>query len=255
MVEVGNDTAALAPPIHDYSEFEGQGFEGQSQDDVSIPFISILQAQSPQVEEQGLPAGKLYNAVTGDTYDDLKFVPVITEHCYIAWAPRDTGGGFRGRFPVDSPVVMKARKDAEAFNKMQTEEGDELRETFYVYGVKADDHSPIVIGFSSTKIKVYKRWATAIRMFTIPVGGRKIRPPLFAHQSRLSTIKQQNSKGKFYNFTLDPAERSISASLLDPQSELFQAAQDVRRLILEGKTKIEGEQATGSSPDDEGTPF
>ena len=207
---------ALAMP--DFGAFAGMGFENQTSQDMAIPFLGVLQALSPQIQEadptyiEGAKAGDLINTVTGELIRrPATFVPCYTEHVYVEWVPRDAGGGFVAIHGYNSEVVVTAKVKAEKFNDLRTPEGNNLVETFYVYGMLLDgpeattSTTPIVIAFTSTKIKVYKALMTKLRT----VKGN---PPLFAFRVSISTTDAKNKKNQPYkNFKIVP----VGATLLE----------------------------------------
>lgn len=273
------ETAVAA---YDYGEQADAGFENQTGDDLALPFIGVLQALSPQVDDSddrhidGARAGMLYNTVTEalfDGKDGVEFIPALTEHVFVEWVPRNRGGGFVARHQPTSDVVAKAKEGSPSFGVYATDytptgdekspfQGNDLIETFYVYGVVVGEQvEPVVLAFTSTKIKVYKRWATKLNMFTIPgPEGRKIRPPLFAHRVRLTTQSQKNNNGSFHNFALSPAEGgSLVDSLLPPDDPRFLAAKDCYDMVKSGAARASYETqhgGEGKGGDGEaGTPF
>lgn len=264
------DSTAVGQVL-DYGDDVGGGFENQTREDIAIPFISILQGLSPQVTKgtvEGAKPGLLFNTVTEEIIDPkvgLVFVPGYTEHVYVEWIPRKEGGGFVAVHQMDSEIVKRAKDASEEFGKLKVDrEGggkNDLVETFYVYGTLLDeDGNPetmAVIAFTSSKIKVYRRWNTALRMFTIKTeDGRKVRPPLFAHQVRISTKEESNSEGDYYNFVLHPANGSIAESLLPPGSQALEAAKAVANMVKEGTARAAYEtQDGGDRTDDEEIPF
>lgn len=226
----------------DFAEYAGQGFENQTQDDISIPFIGVLQSMSPQLETvEGAKAGRLINTVTENLYDSVEFVAAVSQHLFVEWVPRNKGGGFVGIHEINSDVVAKAKDASKEFGKYLTPDGNELSETFYLYGVLVENDEPVgmaVIAFVSTKIKVYKNWNTRINMYTVPTKeGGKINPPMFAHRVKLSTIKQQKNADQFYNFVLQPVNGDIKSSLLPTSSPIFQAAVECKKMIAKGTAK------------------
>ena len=155
------NTALVA--ADDYSAYAGSGFENQSSDDYSIPFITILQALSPQLEDNpDLRQGMIINTVTNEAVDGKKgiaFIPATTQHVYVEFKPREQGGGFVGVHNPTSQVVINAKNASQSFGKYATPAGNELIETFYVYGIVVGDdgsNSQAVLAFTSTKIKKYK---------------------------------------------------------------------------------------------------
>jgi hypothetical protein len=203
-------TAMTAPPpttamqvFDDFGEDVGQGFENQDMSDRKIPMLVVLQSNSPQVvESKGkIHAGQILNTVTGEVFDEVTVVAAITDHAFLAFVPRDDGGGFRGRYAKDSKIVaaMIARNDGRNVGKIPFPQLDdqgrpkvdeknkplptqELVETFEVYAVTYKDQiidgqksSEVtgfgVIPFQSTKIKTYKAWNSQIANFcpTLPM--------------------------------------------------------------------------------------
>jgi hypothetical protein len=242
--------------IMDYSGYEESGFENQTKDDIAIPFIAVLQALSPQVEEnEAAKPGMLFNTVTEELMESVEFVPVVTVHQFVEWIQRDAGGGFVGIHELNSQVVADAKAAAEEFGKYVVGE-NQLVETFYVYAMLIENDEPkgmAVLGFNSTKIKVYKNWNTKLSMFTVMCkDGIKARAPLFAHKCKLTTVKQKNNHGTFYNFVISPLKGNLIDSLIPGDSPLLQAAMECRKMIAEGKAKADYDSQNSAASADEG---
>lgn len=250
---------ALAPTApggaiatYDYGQDAGAGFEGVKGSDLSIPFISVLQSISPQVEDKlvdGAVAGMLFNTVTKELIDGEKgmpFLPVHIDNTYVWWG-KDRGG-FKGMFDPSSEEVkaaIKANGD-KTFGKLKHGE-DELVQTFYAYGLNLDEAGAeaqgfSVLSFSSTKIKAYKDWTTA--MFMI-----KGKPPLFANRAIVRTVKQKNDKGSFFNFKIDPLKSTWAGSLVNPATDgdLLVAAKKFREMVTSGKARAAFETQNAAS--------
>lgn len=272
--DVVKKTASTDLAAFDYGEDVGSGFENQTAADYSIPFLGVLQQMSPQVKDPddggvaGARPGMLLNTVTEELYsakEGLQFVPAHTEHVFVEWVPRESGGGFVAVHQINSDVVKRAKAAAREYGKYRTDAGNDLVETFYVYGITCDDRDAgemLVIAFTSTKIKVYKRWNTKVGMFQIKTAdGRKVRPPLFAHRVKLTTSKEKNNKGEFYNLSINPAEADLTTSLLSPDDPRFMAAKECKRMVESGMARAAydsqdnaGGGSGGSGGDDE-VPF
>ncbi len=262
-------TATNLPAVdYDYSAYTGQGFEGQTRDDLAVPFLGVLQANSPLVDRVAeAKAGMLLNTVTNEIFDGKKgllFVPATTQHVVVEWKPRDQGGGFVAIHALDSDIVVKAKAEQE-FGKYKTVKGDlksnDLVETFYVYGILTSEdgsrNEQIILAFTSTKIKVYKRWMTKARTVQVQLpSGQRINPPLFAHKYRVTTIKEENSKGSFYNLQIDfdGAAENCRIATSDP---LFKAALGFSDLIKGGEIRAayDSQTQTGDAAGDDDIPF
>lgn len=262
VAEVKTNTA-VAIGSFDYGEMSGAGFEGTQTKDLSIPFISILQSNSPQVEENNPPdckPGQLINTVTNEIVAGdvgVGFIPVHIDHMFSEWKPRDAGGGLVQQHAPDSEIVKANTKEGERVQgKIILPNKNELIETFYVYGLTLDADGKetagfAVVSFSSTKIKPFRDWRTS--MYTI-----KGRPPLFANRARLKTKKQENDKGRFFNFDIVPfIGTNWKDSLINPVTEgqLLVEAKDFREAILSGvaKAAFETQNATGTEGTDAAT--
>lgn len=236
---------------YDYGEYEGAGFGNQTQEDFSIPFLGVLQDLSPLVKDRVGKVGQLFNTVTEEIFDNeegIVFVPCLTQHVYVEWQPRMSGGNFVGIHELDDQVVLDARKN-QNFGEFKVGEND-LVETFYVYGVAVIDGAPqqMVIAFTSTKIKVYKKWMTRARTIQIDSpDGRKIRPPLFAHRYRIKGKIETNNFGEFANLSITLDGEKAEDCRLPIDDPIFQGAVSVLKMIEEGKAKAAHDTQQGQS--------
>lgn len=244
------------PAVHDYGDYAGAGFENQDRSDYSIPFLAVLQGLSPELETlESAKPGFILNKVTQDVVsgkDGIVFVPCYTQHVHVEWVPRDAGGGIVGMHELDSEVVAQARAAART-GKFALPNGNELIETFYVYGIMVGEDettSHAVIAFTSTKIKKYKAWMTKARTVQMRLpDGRKINPPLFAHRYRLKTVKEKNAKGEFYNWDVSFDGATAEACRLAPADSIFQEAAQCMELVKSGQAKADL-STEGRDPDE-----
>lgn len=253
-------------PKYDYGNDAGAGWENTGTDDFTIPFLAILQSNSPQLAEteaeyiEGAKVGMLMNTATQELYDGktgLQLVPCYTQHLFVEWRNRQTdGGGFIGIHAADSKVVAEAKAASKQFGKYIVPVPDgidhDLVETFYIYALIVDGDEligPCMVSFSSTKIKAYKNIMTPLRQ----VKGR---PPLFAFRLDVTTVAEKNAKGSFYNFKIVPANGSVVDSLLPPDHDFVLAGKEFKEQVAEGKAKIDhGGGNAGNGDGDEKVPF
>lgn len=258
--ELAERKAGAVVPAEGYGEHAGAGFEGQTREDVSIPMLYCLQAQSPQVTDgvEGAKAGRILNNVTNDNWDEVLVVPVSTQHVYQAWRPREAGGGIVGTFAADDPQVTEWKSNGE-FGKWQTPDGDDLVETFYVYAVRCDKEGrpveDVVIPFSSTKIRVYKNWMYTARSQMIDVGEKRQNVPLFGVMYRLATSKQRNRHGEFFNFNFAFAGGDVGSSLIAPSDPRFKAALAMRDAVQRGGTRVVTDNVDEGGAGEDKPPF
>lgn len=240
-----------------YEDYAGSGFENQDAADYTIPFLSILQALSPQLQDdEELRQGTIINTVTGECYkgkQGICFVPATTKHQYIAWKPRNEGGGFVAAHDPSADVVRKAVANG-TFGQYKDDQGNDLVETFYVYGVAVDEEGnagEAVVSFSSSKIKKYKGWMTKAKMIQIPLAdGRRIPAPLFAHRYRLTTVQEKNNKGSYYNWNIAFDGENATACRLSPDDALFARAVNIRQMLTDGTARADYESQSNSTGTD-----
>lgn len=260
-VEKGGDVA-----VYDYGADAGSGYENQSNKDISIPFLNVLQSNSPIVAEEDSKArpGMLMNSVTQELFsgkDGIPFVPVTTRHSFVEWVPRDSGGGYVGEYAIDAPEVAKARANSSGLGKLKLDNGNDLIETFTIIGLQlteeGDIAGPMIVSNTSTKIKPYKGLMTRLRTYLHPApGGRKVQPPLFAHKVRIATFKDKNNKGEFFNFAFTPLNGDVAGSLTAPNSPIMEAARELKTAFETGAVRAATEtQSQGDRDHEDDVPF
>lgn len=262
-----NEMAAPAAPVasgmavHDYGKLKGKGFDQQTSADVAIPFLQLIQSNSPELDRTSpkyVPdarAGMFINTVTRKLYDGDKgvnIVPVDTSHVFIEWVPRDKGGGFRGTHAPNSKVVEEAKKAATGkplTGKLPGPDGNDLVETFQMFAMilsspDALEHDGLVlIPFTSTKIKEY-------RQNNFRLKAVKGDPPMFANRLRMISKPTKNLKGSFYVVELLPAVgKSPEESLLPMEHNgklhpLLESGDKFLDAVRSGLTKVAYDSAS-----------
>jgi hypothetical protein len=229
---VAAQSTAVTPPGYDFSGDAGAGFENVRPDDLSIPFLVILQDGSPEVKKthpdyatkgiKGAVAGHIMNSLTKQIYnpnvdtDKVTFIPCFYQKLWVEWKDRQKGAGGIVKSHPDDRLLGNTRKNDKGQDVLPN--GNILNTTAYFFGMVIVDDEPIrcVIGLTSTQLKKARQWlsmATSIK-FDGPQG--KFTPPLFAHRYNLSavpenieearTIQQQSRAGAMKLNPADPAE-------------------------------------------------
>jgi hypothetical protein len=249
---------ALALPNYG-EQFAGKGWDNTDRSDFQIPFLNQLQALSPQCTDgdercvEGAKPGMFFNSVTQELIDgEVTLLIALTKHSYVEWRPQDSGGGFVGEHDVMSDVVTKAKAKATNPLELKSEAGNDLVETYHVFGLILDGpeanevRDQVVISFSKTKIKRYKQIMTRLRTLK---GSDRI--PLFAHRLTMSATNEKNASGKPYkNVQLVPAiDGDVVKSLLPGDSPLLMIADGLREAIVGGaaRANFESAQNAGAS--------
>lgn len=264
--EVATKKENAVGEVLDYGDEAGRGFETMSSKDLSIPFITVLQANSPIVVNQEVPGAKmggLFNTVNKNIIDGEKgfiFQPCWKDHAYVEWRKRENaGGGFIAVHQPTSQFVLDAIKfnGGNSFGRLKLpNEQHELIETHYVYGLILNEEGTevedfAVLSFTSTKIKPCKDWFTV--MYKL-----KGQPPLYANRARIKTFKDSNDKGTYANYRIEPLAADWKQSLIPPKDEngnknpLLIKGKEFQELVTSGAAKaaFETEKAAESDEDD-----
>lgn len=258
----------------EYGDDAGLGTSHLSASEKSIPFLNLLQSNSPEVEKQTVPgarAGMFLNSVTKELIPGnvgLVIQPVYCDRWIVEWKDRDKGGGLVGRHLYTSPEVQEAM-DAHQGNLISTKENpvkigeNFLVDTRYLYANILTEDGEDVLGYfllaaSKSKIKPTQDFVTAIDI--LRVGEARVRPPLFAARARLTAVTQiQKGSGKeFWNVRFMPfvAGKSYSECLipgkLDGQKHpLLVAGRKFYDGVTKGQLKADFETETFDAPSEE----
>jgi hypothetical protein len=253
--------AVALPDEYDYGADMGAGFENQTSEDVAIPFLNILQPTSPECQVEGSDArpGMIVNKTTGAVIsgrEGVAFVPAYTEHLLVEWVPRDKGGGIVGRHAIDGDFAKRVRAE-QPFGEYRTESGNDLVETFYVYGCALDEEGtdyPAILAFSSTHIRAYKGWMFQARAVVVKLpDGRKLTGlPLFSHGYRMRTEKVEKNGHTWFVPKIGWAGENADASRLVPGSDLYQHARGVKEAIASGAARADTGSLRREGGDEEG---
>ena len=158
---VTKQQAQLPAEYAGLEEYAGQGLDDLDSSDRSIPFIKVLEKNSPEIETvDGAKAGMFINTATQQLYTSIRFVPACRDHMYVEWVPVDNGGGLVASYGLQEPISQWAKSQR---GKITLKNGNDLIETFYLFGFvlpEEDDEDgepyAAVISFTSTRIKAYK---------------------------------------------------------------------------------------------------
>lgn len=249
---VAKKEAAGVPALpFDYGEHAGKGTKELTQTERGLPFLKILQAQSPEVigpegKVDGAAAGMFFNTGTGELIQGaVRVLPAIRMHVIQNWRPRGEGGGLASQVFMtpgdDYPQHYKdakARCEAEGRNfgdfwMGEPKKSEKVSECFQLFCIVLDgDNNPIgmaVVPFSSTAITPYKK------QYTRRIGSLRGAPPIYAFPIDLTTTQQSNDEGTWFNYVITfPVENNPVKSALDPNSDAFKAAAELHTLVSSG---------------------
>lgn len=224
-------------------------------DDVALPYLYVLQANSPQANPglpeyvEGAQASNFFNNVSGETYegrtDGLIFIPCAYERKIVEWVDRDNGGGWVAEHDINSNVLSKATSNSKG-KPTNPENGNIYVETAYHYGLMMNPDtgmfSQCVIPLKSTMLKVNRAWNNEIVSTKIPPKN-EVTAPRFLYGYNLTT--KIATKGEDSWWVLDFKKMDNAVSL-----EQYKAAKEFAELVSSGVLTRAAENPDGPSSDD-----
>lgn len=252
----------------DFTADVGAGMEGAGSEAFAIPFLKVLQTNSPEVDEAsskflpGAKPGMLLNTVTGDLFDGkegVQFVPCAYQRRFLRWAPRGSSTqGFRGEMLPEEVAAL--RND----NKLVEHEGriyfplddgrvddkrcDRVTDTRSHFGLALKDGVPhqVLLPLTSTQIKKSKLLMSLLNQQTVEVNGKRGTAPTFLNLIRITTLKESNDRGSWFgvHFALEGRV---------PNAAIYEAGKAFHASINAGGVKVnyaEADEAGGEPAHD-----
>lgn len=251
------DQAGLPAEYAGLEDYAGQGLDDLDSSDRSVPFLKVLEKNSPEIETvDGAKAGMIIDTATLKLYDTIRFVPACREHAFVEWVPIDNGGGLVASYGMNEDIAKWAKTQR---GKISLRNGNDLVETFYLFGIllpeEGDDEGeakPVVISFTSTRIKTYKSIVNrSDSIMLMGAGGRKFKAPWFCHVWRIGTLKKVDGNQSWFLYTaeFDSPNKDAAGARLPADSEVVQMGAEMVRQKSSGELKMAQEGAAGEQPD------
>lgn len=239
----------LAEMIDDLVEDANKGLATRVEE-YAIPFIGILQALSPQLDESrgeyilDAKQGMFVNNVTSDVYDGrqgILVIPCAVQYKLIEWRPRETGGGFVKAYIPDDPINRTVHRDEK--NRDVLPNGNYLALTahhFILQLVGPDRFDKAVVAMTSTSLKKSRRWNTLIgsQKLRNPKNNLLFTPPAYANIWRLFTAKESNNQGSWFNWEME-LNGPVSDRELYTMAKEFEAAVNADKVELKHTQPVE----------------
>lgn len=216
----------------------GAGLENVRAEDLAIPFVGVLQKNSPQVDPdkgafiEGAKVGQFLETGTQTVYDEILVVPCEHKTAIVEWKPRETGGGFVKQHEIgyEKDFLRNER------GQWVTDDGHLLIHTMYFFCLlllPTGDTMPVILSFSSSQLKKARTWLTRLTSKKIvnPATGKKFTPPIYESIWKLTTVPEQNDKGSWRGVKID-----VVGSVEDV--ELFRAAQKAKAMFAKTASAV-----------------
>lgn len=256
--------------------------ETMGKDDMSIPFLQILQSLSPQCTKgepeyiKGSEPSDLLNTVTQKlikTRDDddnavagCRILPIHYKRSFIEWVPRAKGGGIVQEYSVEEGLAIITARNEQNQDIIQAGSplgtpGNQLNDTHthFVFLIHPDKtYEPMILTMSSTQIKPSKDLNNMVSKQVLP-DGRKA--PRFFGIYDVTTQRRSNDQGSWYIWKFERASDVLTEGMMG----MFREAKKFVEGIQAGEhkadySKVDGEvnpstKGAGSKDGDEEVPF
>lgn len=207
--------------MEDILRDSGAGVDNLGADDVAVPYLYVLQTNSPQVNPdadayiEGATAGMFFNNVSNEVYDGrkegLKIIPCAYERKYVEWVPRDNGGGYVADHSIDSGILNETTPNEKGVPILGN--GNLVVETayHYVYFLNPNDGQwdQIIIPMKSTFLKKSRRWNKTLMATLIP--GTSNRAPRWLYPYQLKTVKETKNDNTWSNLDITRLDEYVTA--------------------------------------------
>lgn len=241
--------------------------ESMSQDDMSIPFLLMLQALSPactegkpEYNEKAKP-GRLYNTVDAQVFDvknrPLTVIPVYYKPCFLEWVPRSSGdGGFAGEHTVEEGLRAITMRNDKGEDIIQPDSpvgtpGNQLSatHTHFLYVIDEDTGlgEPVVASLASTQIKHSKKFNALVNKTKVP-GTQKTAPRFFGVYEVTSILETKGSDKTWHSWVFSPKRILDEARTKDEGRDIYNRVYitdlpNGRELYAEIKAFVKGLEA------------
>ena len=246
---------APAPAVDDalFAEMAGQGNENVRPEDSAIPRLILLQSMSPQAKRteaayiEGAQEGMFVNTLTQELYGP----EVLVINCHftlheLEWVPRTKGGGLRGVYEPDDPIVATAKEDPERKGRVVLPNGNDLVKTqehyVLVWSPRLQGWTQALLALTGTQLKHGRRMNGLLSGIYLKdsygnvlknAQGVALTRPRFGTVLKLDTRTERNDQGSW--FVINPnVERTVTADELA-------LAKSFRDAIARGAVKVEYE--------------
>lgn len=242
----------------------GAGMEGATQESFAIPFLSVLQKGSPQVDEasgaaiEGAKAGMFFENVTGKMFDGkagVTIVPCAYRRVFLRWAPKGSdGAGFKGELAPETVAEMRTRGEIVelegklyvplADGTVHEKKCDRIADVRNHYVLLIDNETggwkEALLSLASTQIKKSKMLMSALASVKVNGPNGMVTPPTFANYVRATSVPESNDKGTWFGLKFE------LAGFVD-RGEVYAAAKAFHASVAKGGVVAKYEEMDGES--------
>lgn len=223
-------------------------------DDIAVPFIRILQSNSPEVKRseakfiEGAQEGDFFNTASLKIYkadEGVIVVPVFYTKSFTEWKPRTAGGGLVKDHGSDSSILEQTTKNDKKKDVLPN--GNEVVSgaLYYLLIVdpKTGEFEQAAMVLTSTQLKKARRWNSVMASLTVkhPKSGQPMRVQPYYMAYQLSTVAEKNDQGSWMGIKIEQFKPTLE---LPFGAGIFFAARDMQAAVSKGEIKVKAESAT-----------
>lgn len=222
----------------------GSGLENVTSKDILIPRLTILQALSPQLDQnapefdEDARAGNIYDVGLQEIIgNEVNIIPVHYVKQWLEWAPRASG---KGLIKIHDTDEILAQTTPDERKRPVTKDGNYIAETAQFFVLNLSSNPPLrksFIPMASTQLKKAKRLltlATSERLTNRE--GVEYVPPLFYRTYTLGTVPESNAEGRWVGWTV---ERGPALDQLPNWERIIMEIRNFRDALTRGDIKAD----------------
>lgn len=222
------------------------GFEDDSNEDMIIPRVKVVNMLSPEFKEKAADEGDVINSLTKDKLNGKVFVPVFKYSSNINWIPRSEGGGIRchasdGKIGVPSDLnqpqlrCIECRKNEFDNTKQGSAAFPSCTKYINFFGFIEGEPMPIILSFAKTNYNEGKKLYSLAKVTM---------QNMWNHGYILSSKKMAKNGNEWFNIEVKPngptndEARALGRNLFDN----FRKANlnvDIEDSSSEAKTEVD----------------
>lgn len=239
--------------LSDIEADAGKGAENIHTDNMQIPILSVLQANSPQCKKsdgkyiKGAEEGMFFNNVTNEVYsgeEGLTVIPCFFEMVFIEWKPNR--GGFVEMHPANTPLQKQIKYvlNAEGKEVPTLPNGNLLIETaqYYVLRLKADGSlEPAVLAMSSSALGTSRKWNYLIKSVNVQGSKGQFNPASYYCHYRITTKPRQNDQYSWFGMIVENLGPV-------PTNDVYLAGKALEKAVNSGEVRVKQEQTDAGAP-------
>lgn len=216
------------------------GLENVQREDISIPFLGILQDLSPQVKRteaayiEGAQVGMFFDGSTKTPLDGMTgilLIPILFDKVYNVWRNRKAGGGFKGSFKTRIEAEKRIHElstHSDPVKRIPAEQIDIVDTALHyvLYQVPSTGQwRRAVLSCKSTMLGPSRQWNLAMGSLELPRarGTGTFTPPSWGTIYHMTTRVKRDATNAWYVFDTNFVGLVTDNELLAKASALYKS--------------------------------